>query len=45
MAAIPGFRDALFKSMAGRLQTADAQLAAVRDEYEDVEGEPRTADR
>jgi CRP-like cAMP-binding protein len=44
MAAIPGFRDALFKSMAGRLQTADAQLAAVRDEYEDVEGEPRTAD-
>jgi CRP-like cAMP-binding protein len=28
MAAIPGFRDALFKSMADRLRTADAQLAA-----------------
>jgi CRP-like cAMP-binding protein len=39
MAAIPGFRDALFKSMAGRLQSADAQLAAVHDE-EDVRGEP-----
>jgi CRP-like cAMP-binding protein len=27
MAAIPGFRDALFKSMADRLRAADAQLA------------------
>jgi CRP-like cAMP-binding protein len=29
MVAIPGFRDALFKSMADRLRTADAQLAAL----------------
>ena len=43
MAAIPGFRDALFKSIAGRLRTADAQLAAVLDEYEDVEDESWTA--
>jgi CRP/FNR family transcriptional regulator, cyclic AMP receptor protein len=28
MAAIPGFRDALFRSMAGRLRTMDARLAA-----------------
>ena len=41
MAAIPGFRDALFKSMADRLRTADARLAAL-DEYEDVQSEPRT---
>ena len=43
MAAIPGFRDALFKSIAGRLRTADAQLAAVLDEYEDVEDKSWTA--
>ena len=41
MANIPGFRDALFKSMADRLRTADARLAAL-DEYEDVQSEPRT---
>jgi CRP-like cAMP-binding protein len=41
MANIPGFRDALFKSMADRLRTADARLAAL-DEYEDVKSEPRT---
>ena len=40
MAAIPGFRDALFKSMADRLRTADARLAAAQDEDEDVEVEP-----
>ncbi len=28
MAAIPGFRDALFRSMASRLRAADARLAA-----------------
>ena len=43
MSAIPGFRDALFKSIAGRLRTADAQLAAVLDEYEDVEDKSWTA--
>ena len=32
MADIPGFRDALFKSMAGRLRDVDAQLAAALDE-------------
>ena len=32
MADIPGFRDALFRSMAGRLRTVDAQLAAALDE-------------
>jgi len=32
MAEIPGFRDALFKSMAGRLRDVDAQLAAALDE-------------
>jgi CRP/FNR family transcriptional regulator, cyclic AMP receptor protein len=31
MAAIPGFRDALFHSMAGRLRTMDARLAAALD--------------
>ena len=34
MADIPGFRDALFKSMAGRLRTVDAQLATALDERE-----------
>ena len=32
MADIPGFRDALFKSMAGRLREVDARLAAALDE-------------
>ncbi len=32
MADIPGFRDALFKSMARRLRAVDARLAAVLDE-------------
>ena len=32
MADIPGFRDALFKSMARRLRTADARLAAALDD-------------
>ena len=32
METIPGFRDALLKSMASRLRTADAELAAVRDD-------------
>ncbi len=39
MAAIPGFRDALFKSMANRLRTVDAQLAAA------VEDQDLAADR
>ena len=34
MAEIPGFRDALLKSMARRLRTADARLAAARDEHD-----------
>ena len=32
MADIPGFRDALFKSMASRMRKVDADLAAVLDE-------------
>jgi CRP/FNR family cyclic AMP-dependent transcriptional regulator len=32
MADIPGFRDALLKSMAGRLRTVDARLAAALEE-------------
>lgn len=36
MADIPGFRDALFKSMANRLRTADARLAAAG--HEEPEG-------
>jgi len=32
MADIPGFRDALFRSMARRLRTVDARLAAALDE-------------
>ncbi len=32
MAAIPGFRDALFKSMAGRLRRVDARLAVALDD-------------
>jgi len=34
MAAIPGFRDALFRSMASRLRTVDARLAAALQEQE-----------
>jgi CRP-like cAMP-binding protein len=34
MADIPGFRDALLKSMAHRLRTADATLADVLDDQE-----------
>ena len=34
MAEIPGFRDALFKSMASRLRSVDARLAAALDEQE-----------
>jgi CRP/FNR family transcriptional regulator, cyclic AMP receptor protein len=34
MAEIPGFRDALFKSMASRLRLVDARLAAVIEEHE-----------
>jgi CRP/FNR family transcriptional regulator, cyclic AMP receptor protein len=34
MADIPGFRDALLKSMASRLRTVDAHLAAAMDELE-----------
>jgi CRP/FNR family cyclic AMP-dependent transcriptional regulator len=34
MADIPGFRDALLKSMASRLRTMDARLAAAMDEQE-----------
>jgi CRP-like cAMP-binding protein len=44
MTAIPGFRDALFKSMADRLRTADARLAAleVNEDGESVtRGQPR----
>jgi CRP-like cAMP-binding protein len=33
-ANIPGFRDALFQSMARRLQEADAQIAEVADQQE-----------
>jgi CRP/FNR family cyclic AMP-dependent transcriptional regulator len=35
MADIPGFRDALLKSMARRLRTVDAQLAAAHDDRAD----------
>jgi CRP-like cAMP-binding protein len=41
MAAIPGFRDALFRSMAGRLRTVDAQLAAAFDGHDPAGGPPR----
>jgi CRP/FNR family cyclic AMP-dependent transcriptional regulator len=39
MADIPGFRDALLKSMAGRLRTVDSQLAATLEERTG-EGDP-----
>lgn len=38
MTDIPGFRDALFKAMARRLQTLDAQLQADRHESENGGG-------
>jgi CRP/FNR family transcriptional regulator, cyclic AMP receptor protein len=38
MAAIPGFRDALFRSMAGRLRSMDARLAATLDEQDPAGG-------
>jgi CRP/FNR family cyclic AMP-dependent transcriptional regulator len=42
MADIPGFRDALFKSMARRLRTVDARLAAALDRRDMSEhGAPR----
>ena len=34
MTAIPGFRDALLRSMASRLRTVDARLAAALDDQE-----------
>jgi CRP/FNR family cyclic AMP-dependent transcriptional regulator len=39
MASIPGFRDALFKSMAGRLREADAQIAGATDQTERASGD------
>jgi CRP/FNR family transcriptional regulator, cyclic AMP receptor protein len=39
MAAIPGFRDALFRSMAGRLRSVDAKLTAALQEGESAAGE------
>ena len=41
MADIPGFRDALLKSMASRLRTVDARLAAALD---DAGASPRSPD-
>jgi CRP/FNR family transcriptional regulator, cyclic AMP receptor protein len=38
MADIPGFRDALLKSMAARLRTVDARLAAALDDREPAAG-------
>ena len=40
MAEIPGFRDALMKSMARRLRTVDAQLADVLDERDAASSTP-----
>lgn len=40
MAAIPGFRDALFRSMAGRLRTVDARLAVALDGQDPASSEP-----
>jgi CRP/FNR family transcriptional regulator, cyclic AMP receptor protein len=39
MSDIPGFRDALFRSMASRLRTADARLAAAQDGQDDFPAE------
>jgi CRP/FNR family transcriptional regulator, cyclic AMP receptor protein len=38
MATIPGFRDALFSSMADRLRTVDARLAALREQEKTAGG-------
>ena len=40
MTDIPGFRDALFRSMASRLRNADARLAAARGGRDAVPAEP-----
>ncbi len=40
MADIPGFRDALLKSMASRLRTVDARLAAALDDQDAAPPEP-----
>ncbi len=40
MADIPGFRDALMKSMAGRLRTVDARLAEALDDQETSAPDP-----
>jgi CRP-like cAMP-binding protein len=40
MAGIPGFRDALLRSMASRLRTVDARLATALDEHGVGVGEP-----
>lgn len=43
MAEIPGFRDALLKSMARRLRTVDAQLADALDEQDGATSRPEHA--
>ena len=43
MAAIPGFRDALLRSMASRLRTMDAQLAATHDTQDADDAHDATA--
>ena len=40
MADIPGFRDALMKSMASRLRTVDARLAAALDDQDAAAPDP-----
>jgi CRP/FNR family cyclic AMP-dependent transcriptional regulator len=45
MADIPGFRDALMKSMASRLRTVDARLAAVLDDQGASAPQPDRSDR
>ena len=45
MAAIPGFRDALFRSMASRLRAADARLAAALDERDSPAAGPEGTSR
>ncbi|HEX3333397.1 MAG TPA: cyclic nucleotide-binding domain-containing protein [Acidimicrobiales bacterium] len=44
MADIPGFRNALFKSMANRLRSVDSRLAAVHGQIEGVPSEPPPTD-
>ncbi len=41
IAAIPGFRDALFRSMAGRLRAVDAQLASAVEGHDPAESSSR----